>query len=108
MTDDMSAEERQRRIAVLLAEEYQAEQRWYYLSYESEEQGFVGACWVKAGGLLTAVQNARDHGIHPDEPVKGALLLFAGDPPEDSAYKLHANRDEINRLLEIWRDGIQN
>lgn len=104
----LSEEERQRRIASFLEKERQEEARWYYLSFvdpdRSEGNRFLGVCWVKAGGPTTAIQSAHVHGINPGGQVAFVELPFLHDPPEGSSYKLHRDRDEIDRLCQIWKD----
>ena len=97
----MTDEERDRRIAELITQEHQAPQRWWYLSFASAE-GFLGVCWVKAGGLVTAAQVAHACGINPGGQVAAKPLPFEHDPPKGSDYKLHRDRAEIDRLYREW------
>jgi hypothetical protein len=104
----VSDEERRQRIASFLAEESQAEPRWIYLSFvdpdRPEGDRFLGACWVKAGGFTTALQISHARGINPGGEVAFTELSFRSEPPEGSAYKLHCDRYEIDRLCQIWKD----
>lgn len=44
---------------------------WWYLSFVSEEQGWLGACFVRAVGLQDAVGWALQHGCNPGGQVAG-------------------------------------
>lgn len=104
----VSEEERRRRIASFLANEREAEPRWFYLSFVDDDRPkgdrFIGACWVKAGGPTIALQKAHMLGCNPGGHVMTSQLAFQSDPPEHSAGKLHCDRDEIDRLCQLWKD----
>jgi hypothetical protein len=108
----MTEEERRRRIADALAQEQKADLSWLYLSFvdpdRPEGQRFLGACWVKAQGPATAIQTAHEHGCNPGGQVKFLQLRWQSDPPEESAYKLHRNQAEIDRLFQLWKDQEEN
>ncbi|OHU12887.1 hypothetical protein BKG75_17905 [Mycobacteroides chelonae] len=44
---------------------------WWYLSFVSEEQGWLGACFIRAAGLQDAVGLAHQHGCNPGGQVAG-------------------------------------
>ena len=100
----MTEHERQKRLAELLAEENAAPQQWYYCSFASDK-GFLGVCWVRAGGAISAAQIAQLHGCNPGGELMAVPLPFRCDPPAGSANKLHTDRAAIDALMAQWDEG---
>jgi len=75
---------------------------WHYLSF-ADERGFLGVCWVKARGLIDACQIARKRGCNPGGEVMCLGLPKHGEPPDGTAYVLHTDKDEIDRLCDQWK-----
>jgi hypothetical protein len=99
-------EERRRAgLQRMLADESNKAPYWHYLSF-ADERGFLGVCWIKAGGLLDACRIAHTRGCNPGGEVKCHPLPHHGDPPAGSAYVLHTDKTEIERLCAQWTARI--
>jgi hypothetical protein len=86
----------------MMADESRREPFWHYLSF-ADERGFLGVCWVKARGIIDTTQVADAHGCNPGGEVLCQALPTLGEPPANSAYVLHTDRNEIGRLCEEWK-----
>jgi hypothetical protein len=85
----------------MMADERNREPVWHYLSF-ADQRGFLGVCWVKASGLIDACQLAHYKGCNPGGEVAGLPLPQLGEPPAGSAYVLHTDKEEIDRLCAQW------
>lgn len=102
----MPIEERRRAgLARMRANEAQNDPVWHYISF-ADERGFLGACWVKARGTIDACSIAHARGCNPGGSVMCWPLPTHGEPPDGSAYVLHTDKDEIDRLCEKWTARI--
>jgi hypothetical protein len=63
-----------RRLARIIAEEHSHSPRWFYISF-SGDTDFLGATFVRAHGVQTAIQRARDLDIYPSLHVEDVLCL---------------------------------
>lgn len=78
---------------------------WHYLSF-ADESGFLGASWVKARGMLDAIQISHARGCNGGGSVMCRPLPRHGEPPPGSAYVLHRSKDEVQRLFDRWTARI--
>jgi hypothetical protein len=98
-------ERRRAGLRRMMANENAAAPFWHYLSF-ADERGFLGVCWVEARGFLDACRIAHAHGCNPGGSVKGMPLPQHGKPPDGSAYVLHTDKAEIDRLCGLWTERI--
>lgn len=80
---------------------------WHYLSFV-DRTGFLGVCWVKAQGFLSACSIAHERGCNPGGEVQGLPLPDHGEPPAGSAYVLHTDKAVIDRFCEQWQPKGRN
>lgn len=77
-----------RRVNARLAKESEEPNRWWFLSFASEE-AFLGGLFLEAHGVIHAIQEAYRRGINPGGSVQGHTVPQEHLPP----------RSYLNRLL---------
>jgi hypothetical protein len=77
--------------------------RWCCLTFV-DGHGYVGACWVEAHGIIDACLVSKARGCNPggDLSVQYRPMHEHGEPPTGSAYVLHRDMSEVDRLLAAW------
>ena len=82
------------RLARIIAEEHTHSPRWFYISF-SGDTDFLGAAFVRAHGVQTAIQRTRDLDIYPCLHVEDVLCL-------------PILRKDLNRVPAKMRNRLQD
>lgn len=98
----MTDEERQLRIAELIAKEAAQPPTWWVLSF-ADANGFLGATIVRAPGMVHAIQLTIELGINAGGEVAAFQVVHEMTPPPAEMHnKLIRDKARCEALCEQW------
>lgn len=104
----MTDEERFERVTAFLNKESDQPTRYWWLSFADSNlpkgKQFLGVAVVKARGYISAIQKTHRLGINPGGEVAFEIAEHQTEPPENWSDRLVTDKNEIERLVGLWRE----